>query len=59
MAALEKNQTWELVKLSKEKQPIGCKWVFTVKYKSNGSLERYKVRLFAKGYTQNVWIGLS
>uniref|UniRef100_F6I415 Reverse transcriptase Ty1/copia-type domain-containing protein n=1 Tax=Vitis vinifera TaxID=29760 RepID=F6I415_VITVI len=28
------------------------KWIFTVKYKSYGSLERYKVRLVTKGYTQ-------
>ena len=52
MVALENNQTWELVKLPKGKQLVGCKWVFTVKYKSNGSLERYKVRLVVKGHTQ-------
>lgn len=31
---------------------IGCKWVYRVKYKSAGTIERYKVRLVAKGYTQ-------
>lgn len=49
--ALEKNQTWDLVKKPEGKVPIGCKWVFTVKYKSNGSIERYKARLVAKGFT--------
>ena len=29
-----------------------CKWVFTVKYKSNGTVERYKTHLVAKGFTQ-------
>lgn len=42
MAALEKNQTWELVRLPKGKNLVGCKWVFTVKYILDGSLERYK-----------------
>lgn len=31
--------------------PIGCRWLFTVKYK-NGVFERYKARLVVKGYCQ-------
>lgn len=52
MEALEKNKTWELVELRKGKNVVGCKWMFTVKYKADGSLERYKARLVAKEYTQ-------
>ena len=52
MHALERNQTWEIVELPKEKKPVGCKWVYTLKYKANGSLERYKTRLVAKRYIQ-------
>jgi hypothetical protein len=50
--ALEKNQTWDLVILPQNKTGIGCKWVYRVKFKADGSVERYKVRLVAKGYTQ-------
>lgn len=51
MEGLEKNGMWGIVELPREKKPIGCKWVFMVKYKVDGSLETYKVRLIAKGYT--------
>lgn len=54
--ALESNHTWDLVPLPAGKKPIGCKWVFKVKLKSDGSLERYKARLVAKGYTQEYGI---
>ncbi|RVW23388.1 Retrovirus-related Pol polyprotein from transposon TNT 1-94 [Vitis vinifera] len=56
MKALEKNKTWELVKLPAGKKPEGCKWVYTVKYRADGSIERYKARLVAKGYTQTYGI---
>ena len=38
MHTLEKNETWELVDLLKEKKPVGCTWVFAVKLKADGSL---------------------
>ena len=49
--ALEKNGMWELVTLLKGKRTVGCKWVFSVKYKSDGSVESYKARLVPKGFT--------
>jgi hypothetical protein len=33
-------------------KPIGCKWVFKNKYKSDGSLEKHKARLVEKGFSQ-------
>ncbi|KZV29502.1 Cysteine-rich RLK (receptor-like protein kinase) 8 [Dorcoceras hygrometricum] len=56
MKALEKNQTWELMLLPKDKTTVGCKWVFNVKLNADGSLERYKARLVARGFTQTYGI---
>ncbi|KAJ9551410.1 hypothetical protein OSB04_015455 [Centaurea solstitialis] len=50
--ALEDNETWDLTSLPQGKHPIGSKWVFKIKYNSDGSIERYKARLVAKGYNQ-------
>ena len=52
MNALEMNKTWEIIERSKGKTIVDCKWIFTLKYKADGSLERHKPRLVAKGYTQ-------
>ena len=52
MKTLQKNCTWEMVKLPMGKKTIGCKWVFSVKCKSNRTIDRYKARLVAKGYAQ-------
>ena len=42
MKALRKNSTWEIVKLPMGKKTIVCKWIFSVKYKSDGTIDRYK-----------------
>ncbi|XP_019435943.1 PREDICTED: uncharacterized protein LOC109342409 [Lupinus angustifolius] len=52
LTALESNNTWSIVDLPDDKVPIGSKWVYKIKYKSDGSIERYKARLVAKGYDQ-------
>ena len=54
--ALEKNRTWEISKLPKGKNPVGCKWIFTVKHNADGSVNRFKARLVAKGFTQSYGI---
>ena len=52
LQALQANHTWDLVSLPPGKKPIGSKWVFKVKLKANGDLERCKARLVAKGFNQ-------
>ena len=51
IAALVSNHTWTLTPLPSNKKAIGCKWVYRMKYKADGSVERYKVKLVAKGFT--------
>jgi hypothetical protein len=48
--ALVRNNTWDLVNLPKGKEVIGIKWVYKTKYKSDGTIDKYKARLVTKGY---------
>lgn len=50
--ALHLNHAWSIVDLPVDKSPICCKWVYRIKYHADGSVERYKARLVAQGYTQ-------
>ena len=53
--ALDRNKTWEFVdrtSIPKDRQPIGCRWVFKRKLHPDGSISRFKARLVAKGYAQ-------
>jgi len=52
MDSLAKNNTLDLVELPEGRSVVGCKWVFKMKWKGDGSIERYKARLVAKGYSQ-------
>jgi hypothetical protein len=52
IAALERTGTWDLVTCPPRVHPITCKWVYKVKTHSDGSLERYKVRLVVRGFQQ-------
>ena len=49
--ALHKNNTWDVGDLPPGQSVVGCRWVYKIKTKADGSVERYKARLVAKGFT--------
>jgi histone deacetylase 1/2 len=50
--ALIQNKTWHLVPANRNKNLIDCKWVYRIKKKADGSIDRYKARLVEKGFKQ-------
>ncbi|KAH9678684.1 protein kinase domain-containing protein [Citrus sinensis] len=52
LQALENNNTWIVVSLPPGKHAIGCKWVYRIKYNTDGTVERYKARLVILGNKQ-------
>jgi hypothetical protein len=54
--SIHMNDTWELTELPHDKKKIGTKWVYKTKYNSDGSVERHKAILVAKGFTQRYGI---
>ena len=59
IAALRENRTWSLVPFYPSMNVVGSRWVYRVKYRVDGSIERYKVRLVARGFTQQEGIDYS
>lgn len=50
--AFEKNGTWDVTELLKGKIPTSYKWIFTIKYKTDRTIEWYKAPPVAKGFIQ-------
>jgi len=46
------NGTWDLVELPSGEKAIGSKWVFQIKRNADGSIERFKACIVAKGISQ-------
>ncbi|XP_031488129.1 rRNA biogenesis protein RRP5-like [Nymphaea colorata] len=56
MEALNMNETWEVVKILEAAHLVGSKWVYTIKYKTDGIVDRYKAHLVAKGFNKKYGI---
>lgn len=55
-ASLVKNQTWILVNPPDDQKVIDNRWVYKIKFRTDGSIERFKARLVVRGFTQEYGI---
>lgn len=54
--SLIKNQTWNLVNPPSDQKVIDNRWVYKLKQRPDGSVDRYKARLVVRGFTQEFGI---
>ncbi|KAL0354173.1 UNVERIFIED_CONTAM: hypothetical protein Sangu_0998600 [Sesamum angustifolium] len=52
LSALIKNNIWSISELPPDKKTVGCRWAYKVKLQPDGTMERYKPSLVAKGYNK-------
>ncbi|XP_050374671.1 uncharacterized mitochondrial protein AtMg00810-like [Argentina anserina] len=52
LRALHENNTWSIVQLPKGHKVVGARWIYKIKFHSDGRIERHKARLVARGFTQ-------
>ena len=54
--SLMDNNLWMVVDLPPGKKAVGSKWVFKLKKLPDGSIDRFKARVVARGFTQKAGI---
>lgn len=52
LRVMEERKVWNLIRPTENLNPLGCRWVYTIKRDQNGNIARYKARLVAQGYKQ-------
>ena len=53
---IEKNQTWELVDVPKDKDVTSVEWIYKTKQYADGNVQKHKARMVAIGFTQQLGI---
>ena len=54
--ALQDNKTWSLVPASQAPSVVSTKWIFKAKQNADGTLNKLKARLVARGYEQTAGV---
>jgi hypothetical protein len=52
LSTLQQAGTWETVPCPTDKNVVDCKWVYRTKYLADGTIDKHKARLVARGFTQ-------
>lgn len=52
LAALEANHGWDITDLPPGKRAISSKWIYKIKFKLDGTIERFKARFVVRGFSQ-------
>jgi histone deacetylase 1/2 len=52
IAALHANNIWSFVPFDPSMNVVGYRWVYKIKRRADGAIDRYKARLVARGFTQ-------
>ena len=50
--SIMKNDVWSIVPRPKDKVVVSSKWLYKIKHASHGSIEKYKARFVAHGFSQ-------
>jgi hypothetical protein len=50
--SIMKNEVWEIVPRPKERSVVTSKWVYKIKHAADGSMDKYKARFVARGFSQ-------
>ena len=50
--SIMKNDVWDIVPKPKDKSVVSSKWIYKIKHAMDGSIEKYKARFVARGFSQ-------